>query len=82
MSVVAKPMICSNFRIGSPLAIGRVATLCPAGMRCAVRTPSPASSVFGQDVDAGDDGVVQGAETDGDRQVGHLRGPPGVLGHI
>ena len=48
MSVVAKPMICPNFRIGSPFAIGRMATLCPAGTRCAVRTPSPASSVLGR----------------------------------
>ena len=33
MSVVAKPMIWSNLRIGSPKGIGRVATLWPAGMR-------------------------------------------------
>ena len=49
MSRVAKPMIWSNLRTGSPAGIGRVATLCPAGMRCvAASPPSPSGRAPGR----------------------------------
>src|ERR671913_1365704 len=49
MSRVAKPMIWSNLRTGLPAGIGRVATLCPAGMRCvAASPPSPSGCAPGR----------------------------------
>ena len=50
MSRLAKPMICPNFRIGSPFAIGTVAILWPRMIRsvavtCSTVTPVPIISI-------------------------------------
>src|SRR5205814_5948070 len=39
MGALAKPMICPNLRMGSPLAIATTAILCPRGTRALATMP-------------------------------------------
>src|SRR5260221_14580161 len=48
MSAVAKPMIWLYLRTAAPVAMGDVATLCPAGICAALLTPSPGVAVPGR----------------------------------
>ena len=82
MSVVAKPMIWSNLRTGSPAGDRARGDLVARGMRSAAAVPSPASSRAGEDVDPGDDDIVLGAQANGQGCCGHRTGPPRVIGSI